>query len=322
MTDLPTDHAEPMETATRPASTSPPPPTKDFNRQIIDEFRAHGGRVGGEFEGVPLLLLTTQGARSGALHTTPLAYLRDGKRLVVFASNFGLPRHPDWYHNLRAHPQVIIEVGEAAQVKTYSAVAVLVEGDERDRYLALQVQRVPRFAEYPAKTTRPLPVIALNLVDLTVPNKERDRAIAMNLLQSHEELRGSLRTLRASIDDALAGNGRSVTFDAAAERDLMTHCLTFCTHLQVHHVREDGGFTALEEVSPHLAPVILQLRREHHVVAESLAQIRGIAERIENGADEAELVTLRTELVELTSTLEDHFAKEERHLLPALGVPR
>src|SRR5437764_2346004 len=101
----------------------------DFNRQVIDEFRANHGRVGGYFEGQNLLLLTTKGRKSGREHTTPVMYSRDGDRLLVYASYAGNPQHPDWYRNLEANPQVVVEVGD----ERFEATATPLEGDERDR---------------------------------------------------------------------------------------------------------------------------------------------------------------------------------------------
>src|SRR5713101_6497128 len=101
----------------------------DYNRRVIEEFRADRGKPGGRFEGRPLLLLTTTGARSGQPRTTPMMYIPDGDRLLVIASNIGAPAHPGWYHNLAAHPQVTVEVG----AETYDATAVVTEGSERHR---------------------------------------------------------------------------------------------------------------------------------------------------------------------------------------------
>jgi deazaflavin-dependent oxidoreductase (nitroreductase family) len=129
----------------------------DFNAGIISEFRANGGKVGGPFEGAPILLLTTTGARSGATRVNPLAYLPDGDRMLVFASKGGAPTNPDWYHNVRAHPHVTVEVGG----QTRRMRAVEVTGAERDRLFAEQARRMPGFADYQANTTRVIPVIAL-----------------------------------------------------------------------------------------------------------------------------------------------------------------
>lgn len=129
----------------------------DWNRRMIDEFRANGGKVGGFWEGRPLLLLTTTGAKSGRRHTTPTMYLADGNRLLVFATKAGLPTNPDWYYNLLAHPEVTVEVG----TETYEANATVLTGEERDRLYARQAELYPQFSEYEAKTTRTIPVIAL-----------------------------------------------------------------------------------------------------------------------------------------------------------------
>ncbi len=133
------------------------PDRSDWNRQIIEEFRANEGKVGGVWEGRRLLLLTTTGAKSGQRRTNPLAYLPDGDRLLIFASKAGMPTNPDWYHNLVAHPDVTVEVG----AETYEATATVLMGEERDRLYAKQAQASPAFAEYQAKTTRVIPVIAL-----------------------------------------------------------------------------------------------------------------------------------------------------------------
>jgi len=129
----------------------------DFNAQIIAEFRANHGRVGGRFEGATLLLLHTTGAKSGTPRTNPVVYLPDAGRYVVFASKAGAPTNPGWYHNLTAHPDVSIEVEDS----TIEVAASEVTGAERDRLYDRQTERSPQFAEYQAKTERVIPVIAL-----------------------------------------------------------------------------------------------------------------------------------------------------------------
>jgi deazaflavin-dependent oxidoreductase (nitroreductase family) len=129
----------------------------DWNRQTIEAFRANGGKVGGMWEGRPLLLLTTTGAKSGQRRTTPVMYLPDGDRLLVFASKAGAPTNPAWYHNLLAHPEVTVEVG----TETYEANATPLTGGERDRLFARHAGLFPQFADYQAKTTRKIPVVAL-----------------------------------------------------------------------------------------------------------------------------------------------------------------
>ena len=101
----------------------------DWNKQVIDEFRANGGKVGGQFEGAPLLLLHTTGAKSGQARVNPVMYQADGDNHVVFASKAGAPTNPDWYHNLLANPRASIEVGD----QTVNVVAKVAEGDDRER---------------------------------------------------------------------------------------------------------------------------------------------------------------------------------------------
>jgi deazaflavin-dependent oxidoreductase (nitroreductase family) len=129
----------------------------DYNTAIIEEFRANEGRVGGRWEGRDLLLLTTRGRKSGREYTTPMVYTRDGDRLLVYASQGGSPDHPDWYLNLVANPDVVVEAG----TDRYEAQATPLEGDERDREFAAQVERSPQFGEYQKKTERTIPVVAL-----------------------------------------------------------------------------------------------------------------------------------------------------------------
>jgi deazaflavin-dependent oxidoreductase (nitroreductase family) len=132
-----------------------------FNRQLIEEFRANGGKVSGMFAGAPLLLLTTTGARSGQPRVAPLAYTSDNDRLVVIASKGGAPTHPDWFHNLRANPEVTVEVGKEA----FPARATIPEGAERQRLFEQMAAQMPNFAEYQRNTTRKLPVVVLERAD-------------------------------------------------------------------------------------------------------------------------------------------------------------
>jgi deazaflavin-dependent oxidoreductase (nitroreductase family) len=129
----------------------------DWNRQIIEEFRTNGGKVGGRFEGAPLLLLHSTGAKSGQERINPMMYLADGGSYVVFASKAGAPTNPDWYHNVVAHPAVSIELGDG----TISAVARVADGETRERLWSQQKQLYPGFADYESKTTRQIPVVIL-----------------------------------------------------------------------------------------------------------------------------------------------------------------
>jgi deazaflavin-dependent oxidoreductase (nitroreductase family) len=124
-----------------------------YNRKLIAEFRANGGPPGGR----PVLLLTTTGARTGEKRTTPMMYIPDGDRLLVVASNAGAPRHPDWYHNLVAHPDVVVEHG----AEVFPATAIPATGAERDRLFADISARYPFFTDHQAKVTRTIPVVVL-----------------------------------------------------------------------------------------------------------------------------------------------------------------
>ena len=127
----------------------------DFNAQIIEQFRANGGRVSGPFEGATLLLLHHVGAKTGTPRVNPLAYLADGERFIVFASKAGAPTNPDWYHNLKANPETSIEVG----TDTIAVTASEASGEEREHLF--RADRSPQFAEYQQKTERAIPVIVL-----------------------------------------------------------------------------------------------------------------------------------------------------------------
>jgi deazaflavin-dependent oxidoreductase (nitroreductase family) len=128
-----------------------------FNEGVVEQFRDNGGVAPGRWAEQPLLLLTTTGARSGLPRTTPLIYSRDGDRLVVIASKGGEPTHPDWYHNLVAHPEATVEVGSEA----FPVRAEVAQGAERRRLFDQQAALMPFFAEYERTTAREIPVVVL-----------------------------------------------------------------------------------------------------------------------------------------------------------------
>jgi deazaflavin-dependent oxidoreductase (nitroreductase family) len=130
---------------------------QQFNKRLIAEFRANGGKVGGQFAGAPMLLLTTTGRRSGQPRTNPVVYTTDNGRYVIIASKGGAPTNPDWFHNLRANPEVIVEIGG----ETFPARATVPEGAERDRLFTRMVGQMPGFGEYQTMTTRQIPVVLL-----------------------------------------------------------------------------------------------------------------------------------------------------------------
>jgi deazaflavin-dependent oxidoreductase (nitroreductase family) len=130
----------------------------DFNQGVMKEFRDNGGKVlSGPFVNAPLLLLTTTGAKSGKPFTTPLVYTKDGDRIVIIASKGGFPTHPAWYHNLKAHPTVTLELGK----EKFQAKANITKDPERQRLFDAQAKVMPNFDEYQKNTTRQIPVIVL-----------------------------------------------------------------------------------------------------------------------------------------------------------------
>jgi deazaflavin-dependent oxidoreductase (nitroreductase family) len=142
--------------------TGAPPDMGAFNRTLIEEFRANGGRVGGPMAGLPLVLLTTTGARSGRARTTPLGYVSDGapERIVLFASNMGAPAAPAWFHNLVANPDVVVEVGD----RRFPARATVAAGAERDRLYEAFVAGFPGTSGHQARAGRRIPMVLLEPV--------------------------------------------------------------------------------------------------------------------------------------------------------------
>ncbi|HEX4816911.1 MAG TPA: nitroreductase/quinone reductase family protein [Nonomuraea sp.] len=269
----------------------------NVNQQVIDEFRANGGRVGGFFEGARLLLLTTVGARSGNPHTVPLGYLPDGERLLVVASAGGAPAHPAWYHNLRADPHVTVEDGTF----TYQAKASVLDGAERDRLFARAAEQDPGWAEYETRSGRVLPVVALVPVDPGAPAGPMGEA----LRRLHDAFRRELAVIRKEV----AASGPRVG------AQLRVNCLTLCQGLRVHHAREDGFmFPALEGRHPELAPALERLRAEHVTVQDLLGRLQDVL-----AADDLAPGTLLAEVARLTRELEAHLDYEEDQLVRRLN---
>ena len=133
----------------------------DFNQRVISEFRANQGKVGGQLANMPVLLLTTTGAKSGRTLTKPLVYTTDGDRIVVLASFAGGPKNPPWYHNLVANPVATVELGS----ERFRVQAAVTAGEERQRLFDRQAAQMPIFAEYQQKTTRQIPVLVLTRTD-------------------------------------------------------------------------------------------------------------------------------------------------------------
>ncbi|MEV7194324.1 nitroreductase/quinone reductase family protein [Streptomyces sp. NPDC093510] len=288
-----------------------------WNERVIQEFRANNGRVGGMFEGAPMVVLTTMGRRTGKPHVNPAIYNKDGDRYLVFASNAGRDKHPDWYHNLLKSPQVTLEIGtEEGAVKPFATRAEVLEGEERDRYWEQQCTIDPAFRQYEEQANRTIPVVALYPLNLGA-NTERSRMIGAQLKKHHEDLRADLARVRAAIDETLSPEGAAAQPVADLTEQLRKRCLTYCYGLQMHHIREDGSFSAFEEKFPHLVPAISRLRDEHKVVEAALAEFEELLDK--GGFDRAEDGDrLRAELDRVVNGLEEHFRYEEETLLPAL----
>jgi deazaflavin-dependent oxidoreductase (nitroreductase family) len=133
----------------------------DFNQHVMKEFRANQGKPGGQLANMPLLLLTTTGAKSGRAITKPLVYTRDGDRIVIVASFAGGPKNPPWYHNLVANPEATVELGS----ERFRVRATATSGEERQRLFNRHAEQMPIFTEYQQKTTRQIPVFVLTHLD-------------------------------------------------------------------------------------------------------------------------------------------------------------
>ncbi|MDH6435461.1 deazaflavin-dependent oxidoreductase (nitroreductase family) [Streptomyces sp. SAI-144] len=274
-------------------------PIHDFNQRIIDEFRANHGRVGGPFEGGRLILLTTTGARTGTPRTNPVGYLPDGgDRILVIASAGGSPRHPDWYRNLVAHPQVTVESG----VFTYEAKAVVLAGEERDRAFARAVESDRGWATYQEKTDRVLPVVALHEIASPGPPNINASSPGEAIRLVHDAFRRELTLIRKELASGTSTLGAQ----------LRVNCLTFCQGLHNHHTGEDVAmFPFLAGRHPGAAPAIDRLRTEHEHIAALVEELREVV----SGTD---LDTVRTEVDRLTTELEAHLTYEEEQLIPLL----
>ncbi|TDC50146.1 nitroreductase family deazaflavin-dependent oxidoreductase [Actinomadura sp. KC345] len=270
----------------------------DFNSQVIEEFRANGGRVGGMFEDGRLLLLTTTGARSGARHTTPLGYLPDGDRVLVIASAGGSPKHPAWFHNLVANPRVTVESGDFH----YEADAVVLEGGERDAAFARAAEADPGWAEYETRSGRTLPVVAL--VRLQPGPPAGPETLGGMILAVHNAFRRELDLIRKEVAASGAGLGAQ----------LRINCLTLCQGLGNHHLGEDTMvFPLVERHHPELEPTLARLKDEHKTMQRLLEELRLVL-------DHGDAASLLTEVERLTKALNAHLDHEEETVVPLLAA--
>jgi deazaflavin-dependent oxidoreductase (nitroreductase family) len=288
-----------------------------FNESVIEEFRANGGKVGGPFEGGNLLLLTTTGARSGTSRTTPLGYVRHGDALLLVGSNLGAPRHPDWYHNLLAHPVVKVEIGTRA----FEALAVPADEDRREELFEHVVQVEPGYGEYQARTTRLLPVVTLERAEPEGWEAPREvSTLADKLMEVHTWLRDQLRQVRAEVDAHFAARA---AHQGPGEPPAPSHglqirqrCLAFCQALEFHHVSEDAHlFPGIAQYHPHLGDVFDRLSHEHRTVA----RIQNDLVALLAGISIAEPRRFRADLDTMSTELNAHLDYEEEQILPLLA---
>ncbi|MFF5704966.1 nitroreductase/quinone reductase family protein [Streptomyces sp. NPDC012794] len=299
-----------------------PTPAHDFSRSVIEEFRAHRGKVGGPFEGEDLLLLTTTGARSGAGHTTPLGYVRHDGALLIVGSNLGADRHPAWYHNLLAHPQVSVELGG----DTFEALAIPAEGARRAELFETVVRAVPGYADYQARTARPLPVVRLEPTEPTEPAGPDGRqapapvtTLAGKLLEVHTWLRAQLRHVGAETEAHFAARaahtGPGGPPAPGLGLQIRQRCLAFCQGLEFHHTSEDAHlFPGIAAHHPHLAATFERLREEHRTVARIQTELASLLGEVAITEPER----FRAGLARMTAELTAHLDFEEEVLLPLL----
>ncbi|WP_116244289.1 nitroreductase/quinone reductase family protein [Nocardiopsis sp. FIRDI 009] len=286
----------------------PEPHVSDFNVPVVEEFRASGGRVGGMFEGGDLLLLTTVGARSGREHTTPLGYVRVGDRLLVVASAGGSDRNPAWYHNLIAHPMVRVELG----TEEFGAVAVPLEGDERDRMFTEIVGRAPGYGNYQAGTDRLIPVVSLERRYVW----GEAATLADKLVEVHTWLRSQLSHVRSEAEAYLADRdaGAGGPAPLGLSLQLRQHCLAFCESLSFHHDGEEFMFPHMAERNPDLADVVERLTAEHRTVNRLRGELEGLLADLAT----ADPARFRADLDRMAEELEAHLDYEEAELFPTL----
>lgn len=303
----------------------------NFNQWVIDEFRAHDGKVGGPFEGGDLLLLTTTGARSGRQHTVPLGYARteDGQ-LLVTGSNMGAPEHPAWYHNVLAHPSVEVAVGATS----FGAVAVPAEGERREHLFARIVATAPGYADYQRQTARTLPVVVLERAEYDPPGAAPGdgprpiRTVGDKLLEIHTWLRGQLARVRADAEAHFAAATAATAVEGASGArpgaptlpglglQIRQHCLAFCETLDFHHRSEDAAvFPQIELHHPHLADALAQLRADHVKVAELKAQLVALIGEYRT----ADPGVFLAELARMSDELTAHMDYEESVVMPILS---
>ena len=240
--------------------------------------------------------MTTTGARSGKQHTAILGYYPDGDRVLVVGSAGGGPKHPDWYHNLVANPEVTVETG----LFTYPAKAVVLRDAERDEVFARLVEADAGWGEYQSRTTRTIPVVAL--VQQPGPPAGGGGSFGELLMLIHTTFRRELALIRKEV----ASSGT-----AGIGAQLRINCLTLCQGLHNHHTGESAGlFPALAAQHPELAEAIAKLQSEHDQIAVLLEELE---KHLSNPSPD-----LLPQVDRLIAALTAHLDYEEAQLLPHL----
>lgn len=238
------------------------------------------------------MLLTTTGARSGREHTAVLGYYPDGERVLVVGSAGGAPKHPDWYHNLVANPDVTVETG----LFTYRARAAVLRDADRDDVFARLVEANPGWGDYQSRTTRTIPVIAL------VPHQgpPSGGSFAETLKRIHATFRRELSLIR-----------KEVASSGTLGAQLRINCLTVCQGLHYHHTGESTAlFPALQAQHPELTETIAVLQSEHDRIAVLLEELEQLVSK--SAPD------LLPKVDALITQLNAHLDREEAELLPHL----
>ncbi|TCO19244.1 deazaflavin-dependent oxidoreductase (nitroreductase family) [Kribbella steppae] len=238
--------------------------------------------------------MTTTGARTGRPHTAILGYYPDGDRVLVVGSAGGGPKHPDWYHNLVANPEVTVETG----LFTYPATAVMLRDAERDEVFARLIEADRGWGEYQSRTTRTIPVVAL----VPQPGPPTGGSFAETLKLIHTTFRRELALIRKEV--ATSGT-------AGLGAQLRINCLTLCQGLHNHHTGESVGlFPALAAQHPELTDTIATLQVEHEQIAVLLEELE---KHVANPSPD-----LLAQVDRLISALIAHLDYEEAELLPHL----
>ncbi|WP_407566040.1 nitroreductase/quinone reductase family protein [Streptomyces sp. 184] len=281
-------------------------------RQLIEEFRANAGQVGGRYAGRRMLLLTTAGADGIAARTTPLVYVPDAeRRMVVVAAPTAAGELPAWYGELGNREEVEVETDDW----TSRATVQILHGAERDLLFDRAAEVDPDFAAARDAARAAAPVVALTRVEDDLP----PGPLGDTLLTAHRGLRQELALLRAEVASA-AAEGRPA---GGLALQLRVNCLSFCQGMEIHHTGEDQlVFPMLEKLAPDLAEPLALLRREHEVLAGLIDRLRVLVGLDESGdqTPPPEPATVLDEVDKLVDELEAHLDHEEDQLVAVLNA--